>query len=472
MLESLMRSQAPRFFTIYDRMPHPVRHVITSARGFALPRNRSRSTTMALLSELRSHEQWTDEEIALDQMARLRSLIQHARRTCAFYRDYAEPSGETPKEVLARYPVLRRETVRHQAQRMLSATTREGDRIRVGTTGTTGAALKVAYDDEAARLIWAHSLRQWMWAGLKTDEPRVTFFGSRVVPAQRKKPPFWTFNAAENQWLASSFHLSSGTAGNYLRFLQRNSGKVLEAFPSVLGILADFVLEQGIVIPMKAVLTSGEPLYPFLREKAERAFRTRVYDSYGMTELCGVIQECEHGGMHLAPESAVLEILDEHDQPVANGDEGFLVWTGFINTAMPFIRYRVGDRGRWDLSGPCACGRRFPLVVPTITRDSDLLRCPDGRIFSPRTLNQTLKNATSFRFCQFIHDGASGLSVRVVTGAPERAAHELEEVFAGLRKILGPAMRISGCFEQEPVMRAGGKIPLILRMPASQEVAS
>ena len=49
--------------------------------------------------------------------------------------------------------------------------------------------------------------------------------------------------------------------------------------------------------------------------------------------------------------------------------------------AMPLIRYRIGDRGRWQANDSCTCGRAFPLVVPTITRESDILHCPDGRYF-------------------------------------------------------------------------------------------
>lgn len=469
MIEGIMRAQAGRFHSVYDRMPHFARNAITTARGITLPRNRHRSQTRQFLRELRDHEQWTPDAISAFQVEQMRAIVHHARTSCPFYADYPEFTSSGPEGIRS-YPVLGRETVRQNAERMLSRSTPDRRRIRVGTTGTTGAALRVSYDDEAARLVWAYCLRQWLWAGLSIHEPRITFFGSRIIPMQRQIPPFWTYNLCEKQLLASSFHLSSHTAPDYINFLRHNQGKVLEAFPSVLGILADFVLERGETIPMKAVFTSGEPLYPILREKVEKAFGSRVYDTYGMTELCGLIQECERGRMHLAPEYSYLEILDENDEPVPAGEEGFLVWTGFVNKTMPFIRYRIGDRGRWDTRGPCECGRHFPLVVPTITRDSDLLRCPNGRIFSPRTLNQTLKDAVSFRFCQFIHDGSNSLLIRAVANSREPASSELVEVCANVRKLLGPSMEVSAIIEAEPVMRAGGKIPLILNTPGREEV--
>ena len=119
--------------------------------------------------------------------------------------------------------------------------------------------------------------------------------------------------------------------------------------------------------------------------------------------------------MHLVPEYGFLEILDENDEPVGPDEEGYFVWTGFLNRRhaadpLPHRRSRTLARA----TDPCACGRAFPLVVPTITRESDILRCPDGRLFSPRALNQLLKQSTSLRFCQFVHDAASRVVVRAV----------------------------------------------------------
>jgi phenylacetate-CoA ligase len=237
---------------------------------------------------------------------------------------------------------------------------------------------------------------------------------------------------------------------------------MLEAFPSVLGILADLLLQRGESVPMRAVFTDGEPLYPFLRAKIEQAFQAKVYDTYGNTELCGLIQECEFNQMHLIPEFAYLEILDDDNQPVPAGREGYFVWTALINDVMPLIRYRIGDRGCWQDSGPCACGRAFPTVVPTITRDSDLLRCPDGRILSPRTVNQLLKYSSSFRFCQFVQAGPSQVVVRAVANNGD-GPRELSQVQQSLQALLGSQMNVGTELAAEPIVRAGGKIPLIVQ---------
>lgn len=460
MLEPLVRANLARWQSLYDHAPAPARTVLTSARGWLLARIRYAPETFASLRVLRGHESWSPSEIAAYQLKALRQIFSHARRTVPFY--VARPPVELGSlGDLRRLPILSRETVRQNQQLLISQITSPNLLIRAGTTGTTGANLTVAYTEELARHNWAFLLRQWAWAGLQPRQPRITFFGARIVPSSRRQPPFWTYNLPERQILMSIFHLSEKTAPAYLSFLRRQSGKILEGFPSVLSLLADFVLLGGEPIPMRMLFTTGEPLYPSMREKIESAFRTRIFDSYGMTELCGLIQECEHGRMHLAPEYGYLEILDDEDRPVVPDQEGHFVWTGFLNHAMPLIRYRIGDRGRWESGPPCPCGRAFALVVPTITRESDILRSADGRLFSPRALNQLLKQSASLRFCQFIHDRPERVVVRGVSGNGH-AAEELMRIRSGLQDLLGPGMQVTAELTAGPISRPGGKIPLIV----------
>jgi phenylacetate-CoA ligase len=460
MLEPLVRSNISRLQSLYDRCPAPARTLITSARGWLLSNIRYSGKTFQYLEELRQHERWSREEIAKFQLKELQKIVAHAWATVPYYKDDPFPGIRT-FDGLNQLPVLDRETVRNNDPKFLSNMVPDHRRIKAGTTGTTGGNLKVAYTEELASANWAILLRQWAWAGVSPLSPRVTLFGAKIVPAHQDEPPYWAFNFTERQILMSIFHLSPKTAPEYLKFLQSQHGSVLEGFPSVLSILADFVLNRGVTIPMRVVFTSGEPLYPWIREKIETAFQAQVFDSYGMTEYCGAIQQCAQGQMHLIPEFGFLEILDEHNQPAPEGEEGFFVWTGFLNRAMPLIRYRIGDRGRWQTDKSCACGMAFPLVIPTITRESDVLRCVDGRLFSPRALNQLLKQATSLRSCQFVHDRPERVVVRAVSSNAQ-GPEEMMQIRGKLEQLLGPSMRVTAEIASQPLVLAGGKIPLII----------
>jgi phenylacetate-CoA ligase len=305
-------------------------------------------------------------------------------------------------------------------------------------------------------------MQQFAWAGVRPRTPRITAFGSRVVSSRQKSPPYWVHNGAENQILMSIFHLSSSTAADYVGFLRQHANRVLEGFPSALGLLANFVLDAGAAIPMRAVFTDGEPLSPTLRERIESAFGTRVFNTYGNTELCGLIQQCEHQGMHLNADYAFLEILDKDGRPVEKGETGDFVWTGFINDSMPLLRYRIGDRGAWLSSQECPCGRKSALVDPGVSRESDLLYAADGRVFSPRAVNQVLKDATAFRFCQFVQCQKGHVVVRAV-GTGMRAQEDLSGVRKGLVALLGVSTIVEVELATEPIVTRSGKTPLVVR---------
>ena len=460
-LEKWYRYKAKHLQFVYDRMPLFVRTGLVSVRGLSLVMNRYAQSMYEDLEQLKSHDQLSRREIEHRQIVSLQHILDLARACSPFYSAYP-PLKLTSLSAWSHLPIISREEVRAMAQAMLNVTVRERDRIWVTTTGTTGGSLNVCYTPAVMRKNWAFRMQQFLWAGIRPRSPRITAFGSKVVSSRQKSPPYWVSNISENQILISIFHLSSSTAADYVEFLRQHANRVLEGFPSVLGLLANFVLAAGAPIPMRTVLTDGEPLPATLRERIETAFSAQVFNTYGNTELCGLIQQCEHQGMHLNPDYAFLEILDKNGRPVEKGETGDLVWTGFINDCMPLLRYRIGDRGAWLSLQECPCGRQSALVDPGVSRESDLLYAADGRVFSPRAVNQVLKDATSFRFCQFVQGQKGHVLVRAV-GAGMRAEQELSGVRQGIVSLLGAGTIVEAELATEPIVTVGGKTPLVLR---------
>ncbi len=461
MIEKWYRSRAAELQQVYDRMPSFIRSGLTSVRGLALARNRYAPETFRMLDELVANERLNPSQIKQRQLRSLRRLLDVAQRNCPFYESYPSLPLESISD-WSRLPVLSRTDVRENAAAMINRSIPPQERILVATTGTTGSSLKVCYTASVMQKNWAFRMQQFRWAGVQPKTPRITAFGNRVVPPHRKSPPYWIHNAAERQTFISIFHLSPVTAPDYISFFRKHKGWVLEGFPSVLTILADFVLASGEPIPMRAIFTDGEPVHPFLREKLESAFSARLFNTYGNTELCGLIQQCEQGSMHLNPDFAFLEVLNEDNQSVPRGETGYLVWTGLVNESMPFIRYRIGDRGGWSATQHCPCGRWAPLVDPGMTRESDLLFAADGRVFSPRSVNQVLKGTTAFRFCQFVQQKPGQVLVRAV-GDGAVAERELQKVQSEIAYLLGKDSVVETQLAAAPIMRPGGKTPLVLQ---------
>ena len=117
--------------------------------------------------------------------------------------------------------------------------------------------------------------------------------------------------------------------------------------------LANLAESQGVDLPaspVRKILTSAEPLSAVKREKLERTWDAKVFDSFGMTECS--LMGCEstaHDGQVLWTDIAFIEVLDEDThEPLGEGEEGMLVVTTlFTNNATPFLRWSSGDIVSW-----------------------------------------------------------------------------------------------------------------------------
>jgi phenylacetate-CoA ligase len=341
-VEKWIRAAMPTLQPVYDAAPPAVRTLLTSTRGLVLTRMRYGPLFWKELAGALERERMSAGELAEYQNESLRDLVAHAFRHVPYYRRVFSEHGLRPSDVrtvgdLPRIPMLTREAVRAQWRELVSDNAPQGQTVRVFTSGTTGSGLPVVYDRNGFVKNLAIGERQKVWAGIFPRSWRISFFGSRIVPPGRLRPPFWVYNVFERQILMSIFHLSPACMPDYVSFLSSHPGLALEGFPTVLSVVADFVNEMKATVPMKAVFTSGEPLSVEARAKIETAFESKAYDSYGMTEWAGLIQECEEGGYHLAGDFGILEVLDDEGTPVPPGREGYLVWTGLVNRTMPFI---------------------------------------------------------------------------------------------------------------------------------------
>jgi phenylacetate-CoA ligase len=124
-------------------------------------------------------------------------------------------------------------------------------------------------------------------------------------------------------------------------------------------------------------LFGGEPWSEELRVQIEHALGLRAMNFYGLSEMCGpgVAAECvEHRqGLHVQEDHFLLEVIDPEDgRALGPGAEGELVFTTLTKEALPLVRYRTSDIGRY-LEEPCPCGRTTIRLTGLRGRHDDML---------------------------------------------------------------------------------------------------
>jgi phenylacetate-CoA ligase len=200
--------------------------------------------------------------------------------------------------------------------------------------------------------------------------------------------------------------------------------------------VANYMLEQGMELarPLRLIDYSSETLLPAVKAQLQRAFgNPPVIGVFDMTEFVGNMAMCAHGRFHLDFETCCVEAA-----PIAAATRaGYakLIFTGWGNPAMPFIRYDVGDLVR-PAGGPCPCGRQSPAFISIDGRLDDFVRTPDGRMAFG--LNVHLPSA---REVQVYQRRLEEIEVRVAPGAAYDAGEEGEMV-RRLRHVVGEQIRI------------------------------
>ena len=176
-------------------------------------------------------------------------------------------------------------------------------------------------------------------------------------------------------------------------------------------------------------------------------------DEFGVEVIRGVLyganetgtmgyqcDECEHNVYHLCADIQRLEIVRvDSDEPVADGEAGRLLFTGFLRENGHTERYDIGDLGRW-VPGECPCGRREPRFE-LLGRHGDVVRV-GGTFFNYHRIASILAHRFGYSGLLQIVLGTDGLtetmSVRVQESGPpmEGALDALVEEYDSFAKVV------------------------------------
>ena len=148
---------------------------------------------------------------------------------------------------------------------------------------------------------------------------------------------------------------------------------------------------------IKGAICIGEPLRNpdfspnVLAKKITEKWNLKLFSTYASTEMSTAFTECEHfNGGHHHPELIIVEVLDENNQPVKNGESGELAFTTLGIEAMPLVRFKTGDIVQLHDS-PCACGRNTLRVGPVIGRKQQMIKYKGTTLYPP-AMNDVLND--------------------------------------------------------------------------------
>ncbi len=451
---------------LYHRLPYPGRCLAASLRGLQLERWRYGRETERLVEEALERESWSDRRWQVFQEETLARLLHRAATRVPFYRAFWErrkAAGDRRKpEVLAHWPVLRKDHLRGAPAAFLAEDCDPRSMFHEHTSGSTGTPVELWWS-RATSIAWYALVeaRLRRWHGVSRHQPWALLGGQLVTPTRQSRPPFWVVNYPQRQLYLSAYHLAPQTVAAYLGAITHHRATHLLGYPSGLGALAALALAAGLEAPRLAVvLGNAEPLFEHQRRDVSRLFGCPVRETYGMAELACAASECEESSLHVWPEVGVVEVLAEGSpEAVEPGTPGRLIATGLLNADMPLIRYEVGDRVTLDPDPVCACGRSLPRLRAVEGRLDDLLLTPDGRRIG--RLDPVFKGGFPLREAQIEQVSRRRVILRLVAAEGFSDAHK-DELRQRLLDRLGPGMTVTVQLVEALARTKAGKLQAVI----------
>ena len=248
------------------------------------------------------------------------------------------------------------------------------------TSGTTGEATIVFWDevDDALTDFTAWKYRK-QWYNISPQSRYISFF-SNIYFGNQIEERCENFYLNSNHLLCNKKMINKSEIKEFEDKLLEFKPEWILIQPSIFLLCSSLISQNrfnGILKSVKYVEFTGEYISKDYLEYMKITHPSISFSNmYGTTETGVIAMTCPYGHMHILENNIYLEIIDEKGQQVDNG-AGRVVLTSLKNTAMPLIRYEIGDRAKYENIN-CECGCKLQILELLAGRKCEYIWC-DGK---------------------------------------------------------------------------------------------
>lgn len=416
---------SPRRWTrkkLWDSVPGMVRRMFAPVVAAVPPEIVLGGRFREQMSFAEDAQHWDGERAQAYQLDNLRRICTLACQRTPYYHHLFEQAGFDPGapgflDSFVALPTIDRNTLRDHLGEMCTVSPGRMRADFVSTGGTSGEPVRFFIDMRRSATEYAYLISSWHRAGFELGMPLAVFRG-RVIRRSRDRLRH-EYDPILRHHYYSAFHMTDENIRFYIEHLAGIGPCFLHVYPSTGAALARYCMRSGTEPPqnIRGIIAESEVVHPDQRRMVEAVFGCRYFSCYGHSEKLVLAAECEScSDYHVWPTYGYFELLDENERPVTTpGKRGEIVGTGFINTVVPFIRYRTGDFATYVGPRCRACGRQHTIIKDIRGhRTQEFLVGSDGTEISWTALNMHDDTFAHVRQFQFRQDTPGRAVLRIV----------------------------------------------------------
>ncbi|MGN6827183.1 phenylacetate--CoA ligase PaaK [Paucibacter sp. M5-1] len=293
------------------------------------------------------------DELQALQLQRLKWSLQHAYENVPHYKAAFDAQGVHPSDLktladIAKFPFTTKKDLRDNYPFGMFAVPRQQVSRIHASSGTTGKPTVVGYTakdiDTWANLV-ARSIRA---SGGRPGDIIHIAYGYGLFTGG-----LGAHYGAERAG-CTVIPMSGGQTEKQVQLIQDFQPDIIMVTPSYMQVIIEEFNRQGLDAresSLKVGIFGAEPWTEAMRREIEAKAGIDAVDIYGLSEVMGpgVANECieSKDGPVIWEDHFYPEIINpETGEPVADGEEGELVFTSLSKEALPIIRYRTRDLTR------------------------------------------------------------------------------------------------------------------------------
>lgn len=247
------------------------------------------------------------------------------------------------------------------------------------TSGSSGDPFIFAKDKFCHALTWVNIIHKFGDYGIDFNKSKqARFYGIPLDFIGYNKERLKDF--IKKSYRFPIFDLSDKVLETVLTKFRKTSFDYINGYTSSIVLFAKFLKQKEIILKdvcptLKCCVVTSEMLFQEDKTLMEKQFGVPIINEYGASELDLIAFQNTDDEWVVNSETLFVEILDENNNPLPNGQEGRVVITSLFNKAHPFIRYDIGDIGILDeKSTP-----QKPILKKLIGRTNDIALLPSGK---------------------------------------------------------------------------------------------
>lgn len=356
------------------------------------------------------------------QKLRLYKLLKFSTQNISYYMNLSRENKlkltkEKIFEDIKKFPILTKNDIRNHWKN-LQIDSNINKKFLNTSGGTTGEPVKFVQDRNYRVLKLASKSLFNEMGNYYMGDKVIKLWGNEkeILNASKRNYDLFLNTFVKNIYFMNSFRMSDKIILNFIEELNQIKPKLIIAYVQSIYELARHIERDNLKIhQLKSIITSAGVLSREIKEFLEEIFNCTVFNRYGSREVGTIAMSCKKSEkLHTNMYQQYIEILDENDHPLYEGEKGRIIITDLSNYRMPLIRYEIGDTGSKNLS-LCRCGRGLIRLNDVNGRIVDLFKTDKGELIDGEFFTHLFYFRNNIKKFQVIQKEINEIHINLVT---------------------------------------------------------